>query len=682
MMSLRRTTVLLIAGLLTGTGLLIGGIAYFTTRDSIQELRDSLITQTNDTVLQRMEAYFAQAAPALLFVNQTISFNPKAMSEPDWRDVSLQLALFLDSQLEITWLYFAEAETGNLLAALKDTDGRLLITRVHSDNNHNYDSFEVLENGQLKPTNLSGQDSESYDVRARPWFQSGIDKPANTVNWTPPYDFLQSGTRGLTATLTRRDTSGKALYVIGADLDLSETGEFMDSLMVGKTGAAFLIRSDGTSLLSREDRPNPRLNILRAALSSQLTQFVGNDNSNIHFNYEGVHYLAVVQKAVNSEYFTAVIIPENDYLAPVRRNAIITITIGIVILGLAGVLGVLLARRVTEPLGIISHDLEEISKLRFPVDIASFKSSISEIAKLEASVGKLKSSLRSFSRYMPKRLLRSMMSRGEEARLGGTLRRITVQFTDLAGFTRISESMTPGEAFEELHEFLEIIMDEQHRQGAITSSFTGDGTLALFNAPEDLDEHEAKAVDAALVCVHLLEQCNARRRAENKNQLHARIGINTAEVLLGNLGTTERFGYTAIGDGVNLASRLEGLNKIYGTQIIAGKATRDSTHDVFDWRKIDRITVVGRMHPTDIYEPLGRRGETAPDFLEMARAYEAAFITYQAGDFKRAMRAFEQLLESWPSDSPSQVMHSRCIEYIENGHPKDQWDGTFNAQFK
>ena len=241
MMSLRRTTVLLIAGLLAGTGLLIGGIAYFTTRDSIEELRDSLITQTNDTVLQRMEAYFAQAAPALVFVDQTISFNPNAMSEPDWRNVGLQLALFLDSQLEITWLYFAEAETGNLLAALKDAEGRLLITRVHSDNNHSYDSFQVLENGQLEPAKLNGQDSESYDARERPWFKSGIGQPANTINWTAPYDFLQTGTRGLTATLTRRDESGKALHIIGADLDLSETGEFMDSLMVGKTGAAFLI---------------------------------------------------------------------------------------------------------------------------------------------------------------------------------------------------------------------------------------------------------------------------------------------------------------------------------------------------------------------------------------------------------------------------------------------------------
>lgn len=685
MMSLRRTTVLLIAGLLAGTAALIGGLTYFTTRNSMVDLRDKLIEQTSDAVLQRMEFYFGQAAPALGFADSLIAFDPDAMSEGHWQKAGLELALFLDAQPEITWIYFAEAETGNLLGAVRDDDGRLLFTRIHEDADRKPVSMEVQEDGTLLPAVLSQNLPDGYDARTRPWFATGMETPARTVAWTEPYVFLLSNIRGVTATLTRRDQDDKAIHIIGVDLDLSDTGEFLNSIQVGKTGAAFIVRSSGEFLSSEKDRPGEHLKKLRAALSSQtglLKSAPVDTATRVEFIHDGAEYLAVFQPASKPGFFTAMILPKEDYLRPIRQNAWTTVIIGSGILVLAGLLGVLLSRRVTEPLNQITRELEEIGALQFPEDHLEFKSNIREIARLEASVRKMKASLLSFSRYVPKRLLRRMLAMGGEAKLGGKLRRITVQFTDLAGFTQMSESLTPSEAFDELHEFLEIISRELHMRSGITSSFTGDGTLGLYNAPDDVPDHETKAIEAALATVEALDMCNARRQLSLKNQLHARIGINTTEALVGNLGTSERFGYTAIGDGVNLASRLEGLNKLYGTQILAGSECRESTKESFDWRMIDRISVMGRNQPEEIYEPLGRKGETSALRLQVASLYETAMGHYFAGDFALSIEAFEAAADEFPDDGPTAVMLQRCRKFLKSERPLSVWDGVFVAPFK
>jgi len=685
MMSLRRTTVLLIAGLLAGTGMLIGSIAYFTTRHSIIELRDSLIAQTTDAVSQRMESYFGQAAPALLFVDRLLTLNPKAMETDHWQDIGLQMALFLDSQLEITWIYFAEVETGNLLGAVRDSDGRLLFTRIHVDSDRIPVTMEVTPEGKIRPATLTDSLPDGYDARTRPWFTTGMQTPANTVAWTSPYQFLQSETRGVTATLTRRNAADAPVQILGADLDLSETAVFMDSLTIGKTGAAFLVRSDGKFLASRGDRPGSRLEKLRDALRSQIGkmgEFSKDDITRIEFSHANSDYLAVFQPISKPGFFTSFILPKDDYLGSIRHNAWLTIILSVVILGIAGVLGVLLSRRVTEPLDQIAHDLREMGELRFPEGHLEFKSKIREIAHLESSVRKMKTSLLSFSRFVPKRLLGSLLAQGEEAKLGGELRRITVQFTDLAGFTKMSEALTPEESFEELHEFLEIITTEQHRFGGITSNFTGDGTLALFNAPDDQPGHEAKAVEAALSCVRALEICNRRRISSRKDQLIARIGINTAEVLVGNLGTSVRFTYTAVGDGVNLCSRMEGLNKLYGTQILVGKETQEAAEDKFEWRMVDRLSVVGRSRLTELFEPLGHTGKTDERKIRMATAYESALSRYFSGEFAEAISKFEAVAREWPDDGPTAVLLKRCKDLLKKDNPTIEWDGSFTAPFK
>jgi adenylate cyclase len=365
----------------------------------------------------------------------------------------------------------------------------------------------------------------------------------------------------------------------------------------------------------------------------------------------------------------------------VWRNAWITLGLSFVILVVAALLGIWLASRVTGPLALIGEELEQIGHLRFREDGRRLRSSIREVSLFSDSVGKMKVSLRAFSRYVPRDVVRQLLSRGDEAQLGGRLEEVTVVFTDLADFTRLSEGLPADVAFRELSEFLEIVANTQHQHGGITSSFTGDGTLAIFNAPEPLEQHSLKACLAAWDCLDELRKLNERRRDEGKPAFKARIGINTADVLLGNLGTRERFAYTAIGDGVNLASRIEGLSKLYGTEILVSEPSRKAAGDSFEWRMVDRIAVVGRRQTTVLYEPLGPTGKVESALLQSRDISEAGLRLYFEGDFNKAEELFMQACDLRRMDRVSQVLAERCRVFADSP-PEHDWEGVFTAPFK
>jgi class 3 adenylate cyclase len=290
----------------------------------------------------------------------------------------------------------------------------------------------------------------------------------------------------------------------------------------------------------------------------------------------------------------------------------------------------------------------------------------------------MKVSLRSFSRYVPRDIVRKLVAQSDEAKLGGKLREVTVKFTDLVGFTALSEELDADSVFRELRIFLEALAQSQEKFGGITSNFTGDGTMALFNAPDDQPDHAAKSVDSALDFGARLGEINEERTARGRPALHARVGLNTAEVLVGNLGTSDRFTYTAVGDGVNIASRLEGLNKLYGTEILVGEACRQLAGDGFEWRRVDRIAVVGRKRALTIFEPLGRAGTVAAEILERRDRYEEGLDAYCDGKLVRAVEVFESL----KGDDPvAAVLHERARELLDSVLP-DSWDGTYHAPFK
>jgi class 3 adenylate cyclase len=217
--------------------------------------------------------------------------------------------------------------------------------------------------------------------------------------------------------------------------------------------------------------------------------------------------------------------------------------------------------------------------------------------------------------------------------------------------------------------------------GGTLDKFLGDGVLGFFNAPHDLPDH---ARHGCLAALHLHQNLLAAPRPENlpeRPRLRTRIGIHTGEALVGNIGTAERFAYTVLGDTANLASRLEALNKLYGTDILASETTRAAAGPGFEWRRLDRVSVYGRQQATDLHELLGQIGQVPVELLARRDAYELALADYLAGDFASAREAFAQLAAALPADKAAAELQARCAALLENP-PAQPWNGVHAVETK
>ena len=224
----------------------------------------------------------------------------------------------------------------------------------------------------------------------------------------------------------------------------------------------------------------------------------------------------------------------------------------------------------------------------------------------------------SFALYLAPSVIEKMLSSNKPPALGGEMRNVTVYFSDIADFSAMAEKTPPTELVAAMNEYLSAMTDVIEGLGGFVDKYIGDAIVGVFGAPLDDPDHAANAVRAALQCAALLGRLD-RVSAAFGGTVRQRIGVNSGEALVGNIGSRRRFNYTVMGDMVNLASRLEGSNKLYGTTVIASEATVALTGRAFVWRELDAIRVKGRTQAVRIFEPLGATGEVAPDLLSRAR---------------------------------------------------------------
>ncbi|MCS3727586.1 adenylate/guanylate cyclase domain-containing protein [Bradyrhizobium betae] len=275
---------------------------------------------------------------------------------------------------------------------------------------------------------------------------------------------------------------------------------------------------------------------------------------------------------------------------------------------------------------------------------------------------------RSFAFYLAPEVIDTMVASGKMPALGGEMRNITMFFSDLSGFSSIAETMTPGELVTLMNEYLSAMTDIIEGHGGYVDKYIGDSIVAMFGAPADDPAHARSAVRAALKCHEKLAELNANNPAFAGHGLSHRIGLNSGEAVVGNIGSRRRFNYTVMSDTVNVASRLEGANKYYGTAIMASEATVAQTGDSFAWRELDAIRVLGRGEAIKVFEPLAEKGAESAEQKTAAAAYAEGLACWRARDFSKAVDAFERAAMSDPASS---LFARRAKAYSINPPPPD-----------
>jgi len=290
---------------------------------------------------------------------------------------------------------------------------------------------------------------------------------------------------------------------------------------------------------------------------------------------------------------------------------------------------------------------------------------------------------KAFNTYLSGEVVEQIVADPSKLKLGGDKRMMTALFTDIRGFSTISEQLTPEALVALLNRYLsgmsDIILDEK---GTI-DKYEGDAIIAFFGAPLDLPDHAMRACRSAILMKRLEREMNVQYLAEGltPSPLATRIGVNTGDMVVGNMGTERKMNYTIMGNAVNLAARLEGVNKQYGSWILASQATLSAAGPGLLARRMDRVRVVGINEPVQLYEILDLEAEADGETKAVVEAFHKGMDAFEAKEWSEARRLFKAALQIRETDGPSEKYLERCEKFLKTP-PVASWDGVFSLTEK
>ena len=405
--------------------------------------------------------------------------------------------------------------------------------------------------------------------------------------------------------------------------------------------------------------------------------------------------LRPVATPLPERWLVAVAVPERAYvgaLLDARNRLFGWVVLTLLALGALAWAG---ARTVSRGMRALIATTHAMQRLSFEPAESGRSSPFGDVRAALANLEQAKTALRAMAKYVPLPIVRQLFASGREPVPGANLRPITVMFTDIADFTHHAERLSPVVLGQALGTYLEAATAAVESFGGTVDKYIGDALMVLWNAPADQEHHVHQACRGALACAAATTALAATEiwKRLGLPPWHTRIGLHTDRVLVGHFGAPSRLNYTAVGDGVNLAARLEGLNKVYGTSILVSEDVRAAADGAFLFRLVDRVAVKGKEQPVAVYE-LGpvRSSGVSPDparsspssveahaaaFAATAAIYEAALAAAWRRDFAAAL----SLLESIPHDPPARELRRRCDTWRTHP-PAAEWDGTWHAPTK
>jgi class 3 adenylate cyclase len=392
-----------------------------------------------------------------------------------------------------------------------------------------------------------------------------------------------------------------------------------------------------------------------------------------------------------------------DMLAQVRADAVVTmgdqqkaIFISAILTVLAAILGLLFSlfvgTGITRPVQRLLDGTRAVEQGRLDgsIDVTTRD----EIGQLTAAFNNMVEQLRhkarmreTFGRYLDPRVVEGLIDPQSLAATDGQRRVMTVLFCDMEGFTRLSEGMTPQGLVKVMNHYLSTMSGPIRSHRGIIDKYIGDAIMAYWGPPFTEDGEQSRL--ACLAAIEMAERGAALRTELPEligvravpSDCDVRIGVATGEVLVGSIGSEFMMSYTVMGDAVNLASRLEGANKIYGSHSMVSEPTVAAAGDAIEFREIDRLVVVGQTHPEAVFEIMGRKGELPPERLSLQKLYSEGLAAYRARRWDDARRAFHAALEAVPGDGPSMALVNRIEGFADNA-PAADWDGAWHLVHK
>jgi adenylate cyclase len=596
----------------------------------------------------------------------------------------------LRSQPSLSWISLGFPD-GGFFGARKASDTEIDMIEVKWDaatrTARQRTDYYTPEVGDIMFNNREFEPS-TYDATVQPWYRRAVAEKA--PGWNRISNFPGSNRQAISIS-TPLTVDDRFVAVINVVIDRARLSQFLSSLEVGKSGTVVVLDRNGHVMASPDpgaierqqngempslgglSRDNPLLRAVGEYLGRGNAGLAAlTDTRQVDFTSpeDGRDYFLTFAPLSFDDWVVATIIPAADFLATIERNARLLLA-GLGLLTLVIACSAILAanRLIGAPLLRIVGQLKHIESFELDA-ITRMSSPLRELDNLSAALTQMSRGLASFQKYIPTALVRTLVARGVEARPGGRQQVLTVLFTDIVGFTGLSERL--GDAIVPvLSDYLELASAAISTRNGTIDKFIGDAVMAFWGAPTPNDRH---AVDACAAALEFRRRLGLRGAAPGGTRgvlLRMRVGINTGRMLVGNIGSNERLSYTVIGDAVNVASRLEAINKRYGTEILIGEDTRAAAGDAILVRRLDWVAVYGRVQGLAVYELLGMADHGALQAPEWVTAYEAGLDAYARRDWADAIELFESAIAHRGDDLPSRIFVERCRKYLASPPPED-----------
>jgi adenylate cyclase len=653
-----------------------------TAENTSRQLASTINEQIVAAVRKEVSAIVGEAAAAHTAIRTLFLQNVLDTREADKREFVFLSQL--QSHATISWVAFGWPD-GSFFAAHKLGDEHLEMMEISLTDHagqRRIDEYAVIpgdiefEERQFVPTD--------FRVVDQAWFKTGM--AAGGPQWFKVLDH-PIGQRPSIAFAGPIDVYQERQGVLAIIIEYTRFANFLAQLEVGRTGTAFIFDGSG-ELIAAPDKEADELHpargqealvpLARMVLSqAPVGDKDGKEAWRRRLTSRGEAYEVALTPLPFPGWSLATVIPEAEFLGPVEttlRRLIIGLAIGAL---LAALLSAMLARSViAAPLARVVGEIRHVES--FALDkVRRHPSRLTEISSLSGAIAEMAAGLSAFGKFIPADLVRSLLSQGVEAKPGGSVKELTVMFIDVASFTGLSERMG-DRVVPLLSRYLDVVSAVIVANGGTIDKFIGDAVMAFWGAPTAQEDHAVRCCRAALACSKAIEAADIND--DQGDPLQIRIGINSGRMLVGNIGSELRLNYTVIGDAVNVASRLEGASKQYGTQILIGAETARLISNAFTIREIDNIAVYGRTEGLAVYELIGF-AEISGENRDWITSYEEGLSRYRCRDFSGAIVHLETVLGERPHDGPASLLLERCRRLQQSG-VDDGWSSVATLKAK
>jgi adenylate cyclase len=684
----------LLAGICILTAALVHESWQRTSTRNANDLVKEINSRIADTVAGNLQQILTNASASeealrTIFFQNVIKVTDEAKRE----FVFLSL---LQSQPTISWVSFGWP-SGNFFGARKDADEGIRMVEVRHGPPSPYANLLRVDSYQPEVGDIHflerKMDASQFRSTDQDWFKAA--ETSKMPSWTE-YKDTPLGTQPGIAISSKLTIYGHYLGVVMIGIDLDRLARFLTALKVTSHGRAFILDSGNRVLTASEVGATAGgwhdLAAIKDPLAGAIARAITKEKIDLDHLAEPRNVAVMASMSDIEHYVTftplpfrhwvvATVIPAEDILGdiPAATRRLYMLVIGFVVV--VSLIGAFVAHRlISRPIAGIAGQMQQIE--RFHLDNLTYRPSrLRELDELSRALRLMGTGLSAFRKYLPADLVEILIREGIEAKPGGRTQPLTVLFTDLAGFTGLTEQ-APEQIVEILGDHLDFMSRIVAAHAGTVDKFIGDSVMAFWNAPASNPAHALSACKAALACRAAFLQSAQGMQAMNLGKVGLRIGVNSGTALVGNIGSRDRLNYTAIGDVVNVASRLESLSKRYGTDILIGEATLAEAGAAIVVRRVDQVAVYGRRGGIQVYELLGLT-ETKSELgdLSWIAQYDDGFEHYLRRDFDGAIERFRAADTARGRDEPSRRMILRCRRLIETPPPVD-WDGTDTAESK